>query len=432
MTTPKSSDAILDRLLTLHPKIIDLTLGRMWRILGALGDPQDHLPPVIHVAGTNGKGSTVAMIRAGLEAAGHRVHVYTSPHLVRFHERVRLAGDLIDEDHLSALLEECETANGGVPITFFEITTAAAMLAFARTPADYTLVEVGLGGRLDATNVFPSPALTVITPVSIDHQQYLGETLAEIAGEKAGILKRGVPGIIAPQDDTARDVIEDRALAIGAPLSMAGQDWQVTLERDRVVFQDDRALLDLDPPALRGAHQIDNAGTAIAALRALGQDDAVVQAALTHANWPGRMQRIEKGVFFEQLPKGSELWVDGGHNAAAGQALADLLAPWAPGPKPVHLLVGMLETKAAEDYLRPMAPHVTQAHAVTIPNTNAAIAADDLAARAKSVGLAARPSPAIAEVVEDLANQAHPVRLVVCGSLYLAGAFLAENGSRPV
>ncbi|MEM8539029.1 MAG: Mur ligase family protein, partial [Pseudomonadota bacterium] len=270
MTAQHSSDVILDRLLQLHPKVIDLVLDRVWRLLEAVGNPQLSLPPVVHIAGTNGKGSTLSMIRAGLEAAGHRVHAYTSPHLVRFHERIRLAGDLIAEDDLQALLSECEQANGGVPITYFEITTVAALLAFARHPAEFTLLEVGLGGRLDATNVIDRPKLCVITPVSIDHQQFLGDTVAEIAGEKAGILKRGVPCIVGPQSDAALQVIEDRARAVGAPLLIHGQDWVVRQEHGRVVFQDDQALLDLDPPRLKGMHQIQNAGTAIAAMRALG------------------------------------------------------------------------------------------------------------------------------------------------------------------
>ncbi|KKK80195.1 hypothetical protein LCGC14_2825910, partial [marine sediment metagenome] len=272
---------MLQRMMALHPKIIDLTLDRMWHLLAALGHPERALPPVIHVAGTNGKGSTLAMIRAGLEASGKVVHAYTSPHLVRFHERILLSGALISEPELTALLDECYAANDGAPITYFEITTCAAILAFSRQPADYTLLEVGLGGRLDATNVVDTPALTVITPVSIDHQQYLGDTLAQIAGEKAGILKRAVPCVVARQEDAALDVIEARAARLGAPLSVRGQHWHSTVEAGRLVFQDETGLLDLPLPALRGAHQIDNAGTALAALRQLGCDAAGCEAALT-------------------------------------------------------------------------------------------------------------------------------------------------------
>ena len=293
MTT--ASDRVLERLTALHPKSIDLTLDRVLRLLAALGHPERRLPQVVHVAGTNGKGSTIAMIRAGLEARGERVHVYTSPHLARFHERIRVAGELIDEDRLIALLERCEAANGGAPITFFEITTAAAFLAFAETPAAWCLLEVGLGGRLDATNVIPRPRLSIITPVSIDHQQYLGETLGEIAFEKAGILKRGAPCVLGPQPGPAWDVIVDQAAAVGAPLIAEGQDWQVWEEHGRLAFQDGRGLLDLPRPALIGAHQATNAGAALAALRELGADEAACEAAVTRAEWPARMQRLRRG-----------------------------------------------------------------------------------------------------------------------------------------
>jgi dihydrofolate synthase/folylpolyglutamate synthase len=263
------SDLILERMMALHPKIIDLTLDRVWALLDKLGNPQEHMPPVIHIAGTNGKGSTQAMIRAGLEAAGQSVHAYTSPHLARFHERIRLGGTLISEAYLTEILDECYAANGGAAITYFEITTCAAILAFARTPADYTLIEVGLGGRLDSTNVMDAPAMTVITPVSIDHQQFLGETLPEIAGEKAGIIKRGVPCVVGPQQDASLDVIEARAARLGAPVLAYGQQWHVSTERGRLVYQDETGLLDLPMPALLGAHQVQNAGAAIAALRAV-------------------------------------------------------------------------------------------------------------------------------------------------------------------
>src|SRR5690606_9871565 len=295
----RASDLVLARLMSLHPKIIDLSLGRVERLLAALGHPELALPPVIHVAGTNGKGSTIAMIRAGLESGGSRVHVYTSPHLARFHERIRLAGELIAEDRLIDLLERCEEANGGEPITYFEITTCAAFLAFAEEPADALLLEVGLGGRLDATNVVPEPRLSVITPISVDHQQYLGDTLAEIAGEKAGILRRGVPCVVGPQEDEALAAIEARAEALGAPLLLAGRDWTVWEEHGRVAFQDEGGLLDLPPPALLGAHQVTNAGMAVAALRALGAGDAACQAALRDAVWPARMQRLRHGPLIE-------------------------------------------------------------------------------------------------------------------------------------
>ena len=284
--TTQTSDAILDRMMALHPKIIDLTLDRVWRLLAALGDPQRDLPPVIHIAGTNGKGSTQAMIRAGLEGAGRSVHAYTSPHLARFHERIRLAGELISEPALTAVLDECYAANGDENITYFEITTCAALLAFARTPADFTLLEVGLGGRLDATNVIEQPAVTVITPISIDHQQFLGDTLGKIAAEKAGIIKPGVPCVVGPQEDEALEVIEYTAARLGAPLLIHGQHWHVHQENGRLVYQDEIGLRDLSPPNLMGAHQIQNAGAALAVLRHLQMGDAAYEAAVTNAEWP--------------------------------------------------------------------------------------------------------------------------------------------------
>ncbi|WP_297341353.1 folylpolyglutamate synthase/dihydrofolate synthase family protein, partial [Pseudophaeobacter sp.] len=316
MTQP-TSDAILARMLALHPKIIDLTLDRVWRLLERLDNPQDKLPPVIHLAGTNGKGSTQAMIRAGLEGWGKSVHAYTSPHLARFHERIRLAGELITEQHLTEVLDECYATNGDESITYFEITTVAALLAFARTAADYTLLEVGLGGRLDATNVIAQPALTVITPISIDHEQFLGDTLTKIATEKAGIIKRGVPVVVGPQPDEALEVIEATAARLGAPLIASGQQWHVSQERDRLVFQDERGLLDLPMPALLGAHQVQNAGAALAALRHLGAEEAACEAAMKQARWPARMQRLTSGPLVAAAGQ-AELWLDGGHNAAAG------------------------------------------------------------------------------------------------------------------
>lgn len=427
----RPSDAILDRLLLLHPKIIDLTLDRVWQLLADMGDPQHALPPVVHIAGTNGKGSTLAMIRAGMEAAGKTVHAYTSPHLARFHERIRIAGGLITEPALAAVLEECERVNGTRPITFFEITTVAAYVAFARAQADYTLLEVGLGGRLDATNVIDHPALTVITPVSIDHQQYLGETLAEIAFEKAGILKPGIPCIVGAQPDAAREVIEDRAAKLGAPLFIHGQDWMVRAEHGRLVYEDTRGLLDLDPPALLGAHQFDNAGAAVATLRALGFGETACRAALADAVWPARMQRLTHGPLVERMPAGSSLWLDGGHNAAAGEAIGAAVAEIANrAPAPLWLITGMLDTKAVEDFLRPLAPHVEGILTVTIPDTLAAIPAGDLAARARAAGLPAYPAGGVAEALDQIlaGTPTAPLRVLICGSLYLAGAVLRENG----
>jgi dihydrofolate synthase/folylpolyglutamate synthase len=428
---PQPSDAILDRLLSLHPKIIDLTLDRVWQLLADMGDPQRTLPPVVHIAGTNGKGSTLAMIRAGMEAAGKIAHTYTSPHLARFHERIRIAGELISEPALAAILAECERVNGTRPITFFEITTVAAYVAFARAQADYTLLEVGLGGRLDATNVVDHPVLTVITAVSIDHQQYLGETLAEIAFEKAGILKPGIPCIVGPQPDAAREVIEARAAKLGAPLFIHGQDWMVRAEHGRLAYEDTRGLLDLDLPALIGAYQFENAGAAVAALRALGFGETACRAALSNAVWPARMQRLTHGPLVELMPQGATMWLDGGHNAAAGEAIGAVVAEIAArAPAPLWLITGMLDTKAAEDFLRPLAPHVEGVLTVTIPDTIAAIPAEDLAARARATGLQAHPADSVAQALERIIAEAAsgPLRVLICGSLYLAGAVLRENG----
>lgn len=420
-----SSDAILARLMQLHPKVIDLSLDRMHRILAALGHPERHIPPAIHIAGTNGKGSTQAMIRAGLESAGLRVHAYTSPHLAQFHERIRLAGELIPEADLAAALEECEAANAGAPITFFEITTAAAFLAFSRSPADYTLLEVGLGGRLDATNVIDDPLLTVITPISIDHTQYLGETLAEIAGEKAGILKRRVPCIVGPQDAVAREAIEQKAERLFAPLRIARQDWDSRREGDALIYQDEHGLMDLPLPALPGPHQIVNAGTAIAALRELGFGRIEARAAVTEAEWPARMQRLSRGPLVEAA-EGCELWLDGGHNPAGGEAVAATLAAMA--KKPTHLVCGMLNTKDVAGYMRPLAEAAQSLTAVAIPGEPNTLPAEDTAAAAASVGLAATTAPDALAAVRRLAADQPGARILICGSLYLAGQVLRENG----
>ncbi|THD85696.1 bifunctional folylpolyglutamate synthase/dihydrofolate synthase [Aliigemmobacter aestuarii] len=427
MTTPQAtgSDLILERMMTLHPKVIDLTLDRVHRLLAALGHPERGLPPVIHVAGTNGKGSTQAMIRAGLEAAGKRVHAYTSPHLARFHERIRLAGDLISEPALTALLDECVAANGGEEITFFEITTCAAFAAFARTPADFTLLEVGLGGRLDATNVVEKPALTIITPVSLDHQQYLGETLPEIAGEKAGIIKRGVPCIVGPQAPEGLAVIEARAERLGAPLFVHGQHWHAFAEAGRLIYQDENGLLDLPLPNLPGPHQIQNAGAAIAALRALGYGEAACEAAVTRAEWPARMQRLRRGPLVDMAP-GVELWLDGGHNPAGGEALAATLAQMP--ARPTHLICGMLNTKDIGGYLRPLAPHVTELHAIWIPGEKNTLPAEVTAGAATAAGMKATTAESAAAALAAITAHDPAARVLICGSLYLAGAILRENG----
>jgi len=411
--------------MTLHPKVIDLTLDRVHRLLAALGNPERRLPPVIHIAGTNGKGSTQAMIRAGLEAEGAAVHAYTSPHLARFHERIRLAGDLISEPALTALLDDCVQANGAGEITFFEITTCAAFLAFAQVPADWTLLEVGLGGRLDATNVVDTPRLNIITPVSIDHQQYLGETLPEIAAEKAGILKRGVPCVVGPQYPDGLAVIEARAARLGVPLLCHGQHWHAVEDRGRLIFQDERGLLDLPLPNLPGPHQIDNAGAALAALRHLGMGETACEAAVTRAVWPARMQRLRVGPLVALAPK-VELWLDGGHNPAGGAAIAATLARMP--PRETHLICGMLNTKDVRGYMAPLAGHALRLQAVSIPGEKNTLPAEATRDAARSAGLQAVTAGSVAEALAAIAQANPEARVLICGSLYLAGAVLRENG----
>ena len=421
------SDALLARMMTLHPKVIDLTLDRMWRVLAALGHPERRIPPAIHIAGTNGKGSTLAMIRAGLEGAGLVAHAYTSPHLVRFHERIRLAGRLIDEDALTDVLDACLAANGPDPITYFEITTAAAFCAFADTPADVTLLEVGLGGRLDATNVIDAPALCVITPVDLDHQSFLGDTIAAIASEKAGILKPRVPVVVGRQHDEALAVIEARAGGLSAPILAHGQHWHVATERGRLIYQDETGLLDLPLPALAGPHQIDNAGTAIAALRALGRGNP--DAAMTDAHWPARMQRLRHGPLAEAatgVKHGAELWLDGGHNPHAAGAIAATLD--ALPPRPTHLICGMLDTKDVAGFMTRLAGHAESLTAVTIPGQPATLPAQATADAARAAGIDARIAADVATALAGILDRAPGARVLICGSLYLAGQVLAANG----
>ncbi len=425
VTGTPGSDAILDRMMSLHPKIIDLTLDRVWRLLEALDHPERALPPVIHLAGTNGKGSTQAMIRAGLEADGKRVHAYVSPHLVRFHERIRLAGELISEQALSAVLDECWEKNQREQITYFEITTCAALLAFARTPADYTLLETGLGGRLDATNVVEQPALTILTPISLDHQQYLGETLAEIAGEKAGILKRGVPCVVGPQPEEAMEAIEARAAQLGVPLLAHGQHWHVWEERGRMVYQDETGLLDLPLPNLPGKHQLSNAGAALAALRHLGFGEEACEAAVTTADWPARMQRLTHGPLIAAAPQ-AEIWLDGGHNPAAGEALAEHIARMP--RRPTHLVCGMLNTKDVSGYLRPLAAVADSLTAVSIPDAPATLEAEETARAARASGLRAHAVADLPAALAAITAEEPRARILICGSLYLAGTVLRENG----
>jgi dihydrofolate synthase/folylpolyglutamate synthase len=433
-------DSIVTRLLGLHPKRIDLTLERMWRILDALGHPERGLPPVIHVAGTNGKGSTIAFMRAILEAAGLRVHAYTSPHLVRFNERFRLGaggeGRLATDDELADALAECERANAGAPITVFEITTAAGLLLFARQPADILLLEVGLGGRLDATNVIERPLVTVVSPVSRDHAEFLGDTVGKIAAEKAGIFKRDVPAIVAAQPREALAVIERQAARAGAPIKIAGEDWTATEERGRLVYQDDAGLIDLPAPKLYGRHQFENAGLAIAALRAAGTL-ALTPAAfegVAKAEWPARMQLLSSGRLAALVPPGGELWLDGGHNPDGGRVIASALADLEERvSRPLVLIVGMLGSKDSEGFLRNFTGLARRIVTVPIPQQENTLPAAALADAARAIGLPAEVSPDIETALAAIGafDLDQPPRVLITGSLYLAGAALALNGTPP-
>lgn len=392
-----------------------------------LGHPERALPPVLHVAGSKGKGSTVAMLRAALEAAGYRVHVYVSPHLVRFAERIRLAGALIDEPYLAALLEEVERVNGGKPITFFEVTTAAAFLAFARNPADAVILEVGMGGRLDATNIVEKPLASTLVPISFDHMQYLGDTLGKIAAEKAGVIKPGVPVVTGLQPEEAMTVIEARAAALGAPLFRRGTEWDIKPIPGGFRYEGRRGL-DLPLPSLPGRHQIDNAANAVATLDCIGRfkiTDAQFRTGLTQIDWPARLQRLTHGPLVEMLPPSTELWLDGGHNEAAGRVLAD----WAAATnRPLDLVVGMLSTKEPERFLAPLAPFAQRLRTIAIPNEPLSLTAEVVADAGLRAGFKdVTPAASAAEAVRELAHH-WPERVMITGSLYLAGSILAENG----
>jgi dihydrofolate synthase/folylpolyglutamate synthase len=427
-------DPLLERVMRLHPRSIDLGLERIERLLRALGSPNRKLPPAVHVAGTNGKGSLVAYLRAMAEAAGYRVHVYTSPHLVRFNERIRVAGRIIEDGELDEILTECEVANEEKPITFFEITTAAAYLAFARVPADLAVIEVGMGGRFDATNVI-DPVLSAITPIGYDHTGFLGERLEGIAAEKAGILKRAVPAVIGRQREVSAGVIATEAAKLAVPLFCMGREWQVMPTEGGFRYHSDLLALDLPPPALVGGHQIDNAATAVACVERLRAarfqiDDAAVAKGLRSVEWPARLQKLVRGPLVDALPAGSELWLDGGHNEDCGIVLARQAAEWArePAALPLFLIFGMLTTKDASGFLRPLARHARTARAVPIEG-HSAYTPQEACARAADVGLDCAPVNDIGAALEDLlATQPAPMRILICGSLYVAGEVLARNG----
>lgn len=441
----RTSDKLLADLKKLHPRLIDLSLGRIERLLAKLGSPHKKLPPVIHVAGTNGKGSVTAYLAAMLESAGYRAHVYTSPHLVRFHERIALADPVtkrcspIAEDGLVDVLTRVQAVNDGDDITQFEITTAAAFLAFAETPADALILEVGLGGRLDATNVIEKPLLSIITSISMDHADKLGDTIEKIAAEKAGIIKSGVSCVVSKQQDPAAlDVISAKAEAVQSPLHIWGQDFEAFEQRGRLVFQSENRLLDLPMPALAGRHQVINAGTSIAAALNLPGFDLSEQAIATGlqtVRWPARLEHLSAGPLTDGLGSASELWLDGGHNQAAGEALAQSLADLEERQsRPLHLIVGMLALKDAKSFLRPFAGLCRHVTTVPIPGSHEAIHAPEILVEcARQVGLEATPVASIECAISHVEKTfPGPKRIVICGSLYLAGHVLArQQGVEP-
>lgn len=424
--------AQLHRLAALSPGADILGLERITELLDRLGNPHHALPPVFHVAGTNGKGSTCAFLRAAIEAAGLRCHVYSSPHLVRFNERIRLAGALIENDLLASTLAEVLDHADGIGASFFEVTTAAAFLAFARTPADACVIEVGLGGRLDATNVI-APIVTGIAQLGIDHQAFLGDTLDAIAGEKAGIAKLGIPLVTMRYPPNIMQRIAQVAAAAEAKICALGVDWHFTIEGENVVYRDGYGALSLPHPCLAGPHQPGNLALATAMLRhqqvVVVPDSAVVAASLS-AKWPARMQQLSAGPLTTVLPKGSEVWLDGGHNVAAAAAVSAAIREHLDGRR-LDLVCGMLANKNAAGLLAPLADIAASFTAIPVPEHehHAPEALADVARQLgiARVGTAANPVASLGA----LAQAGRPRLVLFLGSLYLAGAVLAANGDLP-
>lgn len=444
MMTVLAADREIESLLALHPKGFDLSLDRISRLLARLGNPQDRLPPVIHIAGTNGKGSCAAFSRALLEAAGYHVHTHTSPHLVHWHERYRLAaeggGKLVEDAVFAEAIARVAKANGGQTITVFEILTAVTFILFSEHPADAAIIEVGLGGRFDATNVIKAPAVSVIMPVSLDHQAYLGDRVELIAAEKAGIVKRGRPVVIGAQEhEAALDVLVETAERLGCPVSVYGQDFLAYGENGRMVYQDEDGLMDLPPPRLPGRHQFANAAAAIAAVKAAGfhLGEHAVERAMADVAWPGRMQKLTQGRLVDLAPEGAEIWLDGGHNPGAGIVVAEAMVEQEEkNPRPLFLIAGMINTKDQSGYFHAFKGLVR--HVYTVPGSfsDAGVPNDELAVRAAEAGLSAEPVSSVASALMLLRDtwdhREAPPRILICGSLYLAGSVLAENGTPPI
>jgi dihydrofolate synthase/folylpolyglutamate synthase len=439
-----SAGGEIERLMTLHPKGFDLSLDRVTRLLEKLDNPQDRLPPVIHIAGTNGKGSCAAFARALLEAAGYSVHVHTSPHLVHWNERYRLGapggGRLVEDAMFADAIRRVADANQGQTITVFEILTAVGFVLFSEHPADAAIIEVGLGGRFDATNVIRQPAVSVVMPISLDHEAYLGDRIELIAAEKAGILKPGCPAVIGQQEfDAALDVIADTAERLGSPVAIYGQDFLAFGENGRMVYQDEDGLMDLSPPRLPGRHQFANAAAAIAAVKAAGFDigQRAADKAMETVSWPGRMQKLAQGRLVDLGPAGADIWLDGGHNPGAGLVVAEALAEQEEkNPRPLFMIAGMINTKDQAGYFRAFHGLVRHVYTVPVSTSDAGVPNDELAVRAAEAGLSAEPVNSVGEALmllrDTLGEDEAPPRILIGGSLYLAGTVLAENGTPPV
>ncbi len=430
-------DALIDKLAEIHPKGFDLSLGRILTLLEKLGNPHLRIPPAIHIAGTNGKGSTLAFARAILEAEGYKVHVHISPHLVNWNERYRLSGELVDDETLARAIERVTEANDGKPITIFEIMSAVMFVLFSEHEADFSLVEVGLGGRADATNVLQNPQVCAIAPISMDHQSYLGDTLAKIAFEKAGIIKNACPVVIGVQPDEVREVLETVATQNSAPVLISGQDFDFYRDATGFVYQDTDGLLDLPLPRLNGDHQLGNAALAIAAIRAgdIEVSDRSIEAGMKSVAWPGRLERLPAGAITAAFAPNTVIWIDGGHNPAAGEVIAaELLRQNAGVSRRFLLVCGMINTKEPVGYFRPFTKLETQVITVPVAMSEAGIPPDELAASARNAGLNASSALSLEDgicQVAETAEQSPELEVIFCGSLYMVGEVLGLNGTVP-